>query len=294
MVAQFSYTSKRSAIVSRNLTLTHLPLSRPLDSLLCNQISPSPGLALSLPISRTLAAVSSFSSGRAYSSPNFLSPLFLRLAPTLDYVGVNISLKKFSSSSLFNVYAPPIRSSRTDCRTDFFSPSISFSSRNLFILGYVNCHHSLWVSKGTFNPRGEEVFDWVISSDLLSLNGPDIPTLINCSSGSCFSPDISFALSSLALSFSWEMLQDLGSDHITILLTAPLSPVFRPNECHPSFNFQKACWDDFAFYFDSHCLSADEHSALSLSSDAAFFTSLILNATKSFIPFGSVKRQLKA
>ena len=57
------------------------------------------------------------------------------------------------------------------------------------------------------------------------------------------SPDISFAPSSLALSCScrtWEVLQDLGSDHLPILLSVPLSPVFRPNERPPSFNFQKA------------------------------------------------------
>ena len=65
------------------------------------------------------------------------------------------------------MYAPPIRSSPTDGRTDSFSPSILPSSRNFFILGDFNCHHPLWDSRGTSDPRGEEVFDWVISSDLL-------------------------------------------------------------------------------------------------------------------------------
>ena len=154
--------------------------------------------------------------------------------------------------------------------------------------------HPLWDSRGTSNPRGEEVFNWVISSDLLPLNDPDTPTLLHCSSGSRSSPDISFALSSLALSCSWEVLQDLGSDHLPILLSIPLSPVFRPNERPPSFNFQKASWDGFASYFDSHCPSAEEYMSLSLSSAAALFTSLTLNAAKSFIPFGRIKRPPKA
>ena len=64
---------------------------------------------------------------------------------------------------------PPIHSYPTDGRTDAFSPSILPSSRNLFILGDFNCHHPLWDSRGTSDPRGEEVFDWVISSDLLPL-----------------------------------------------------------------------------------------------------------------------------
>ena len=100
--------------------------------------------------------------------------------------------------------------------------------------------------------------------------------------------------STLAFSCSWEVLQDLGSDHLPILLSIPLSPVFHPNERPPSFNFQKARWDDFASYFDSHCPTAEEYSSLSLSSAAALFTSLAMNAAKSSIPFGRIKRPPKA
>ena len=173
-------------------------------------------------------------------------------------------------------------------------PQFLPSSRNLFILGDFNCHHPLWDSRGTSDPRGEEVFDWVIPSDLLPLNDPDTPTLLHCSSGSRSFPDISFAPSSLAFSCSWEVLQDLGSDHLPILLSVPLSPIYHPNERPPSFNFQKARWDGFASYFDSHCPSAEEYSSLSLSSAAALFTSLALNAAKSSIPFGRIKRPPKA
>ena len=194
--------------------------------------------------------------------------------------------------SFLNVYAPPNRFFPTDGRSDSFSPSIFSSFRNFFILGDFNCHHPLWDSKVTTDPRGEEVFDWVISFDLLPLNDPDTLTLLHRSSGSHSSPDISFASSSLALSCSWEVLQDLGSDHLPILLSVPLSPVFRPNKRPPSFNFQKARWDGFAFYIDSHCPSAEKY--LSFSSAAALFTSLTLNAAKSSIPFGRIKRPPKA
>ena len=69
---------------------------------------------------------------------------------------------------------------------------------------------------------------------------------------------------------------------------------FAPTSAPPSFNFQKARWDGFASYFDSHCLSAEAYSSLSLSSAAALFTSLALNAVKSSIPFGRIKRPPKA
>ena len=90
------------------------------------------------------------------------------------------------------------------------------------------------------------------------------------------------------------MLQDLDSDHLPILLSVPLSPAYRPNERTSFFNFQKARWDGFASYIDFHCPSAKKYSFLSLSSTAAFFTSLALNAAKSSIPFGCIKRPPKA
>ena len=121
-------------------------------------------------------------------STSFLSSL----DPYSDYVGVNISLNNFSLS-FRNVYVPPICSPPTDGRTDSFSPSILPFSKNLFILRDFTCHHPLWDSRGTSDPRGEEVFDWVISSDLLPLDDGDTPSLLHLSSGSCSSSDISFA-----------------------------------------------------------------------------------------------------
>ena len=124
-------------------------------------------------------------------------------------------------------------------------------------------------------------FDRFTSSDLLPLNDFDIPTLLHRSY-----PDISFALFSLALSCSWEVLQNLCSNHLPILLTVPLSPVFRPNERLPFLNFRKPRQDDFAFYFDSHCPSAEEYSFLFLSFAAVLFTSLTLNALLTIWCFG--------
>ena len=88
-------------------------------------------------------------------------------------------------------------------------------------------------------PGGGEVFDWVISSDFLPLNDPDTPTLLHRSSGSRSCPDISFAPSSLALSCYWEVLQDLGLDHLPLLLSVSLSPVYRPNERPLPSTFRK-------------------------------------------------------
>ena len=90
------------------------------------------------------------------------------------------------------------------------------------------------------------------------------------------------------------MLQDLGPNQLAILLSVPLFPAYSPNERPPYFNFQRARWDGFFPYFDSHCPSAVEYSSLSLSSAAAFFTSLALNVATFSIPFGHIKRYPKA
>ena len=88
----------------RNPLLTHLPLSGFLDSLLCVLITPTPGLAFSLLIPRTLAAALSFFVRQGLSFLNFLPPLS-SLDPYSDYVGIDISLNN-SSLSFPNVYAP--------------------------------------------------------------------------------------------------------------------------------------------------------------------------------------------
>ena len=132
--------------------------------------------------------MSSFSSGRAYPSLNFLL-LFFCLIPTLIMLG-STSFLTTPPRFLFLMCMLPYFLLPTDGRTDSFSLCTLSSSRNLFILGDFNCHHPLWDSRGTSNPREEKIFDWVISSDLL-LNDPDTSTLLH---RSC--PDITFAPSS--------------------------------------------------------------------------------------------------
>ena len=162
--------------VSRNPILTHLPFSG----------------FFALRSDRTYSRSGIFSPDATHASSGVIifvtknlsfSELFTSSLSSLDpypnYVGVNMSLNNFSSLSFLNGYAPPIRASPTDGRTDSFPPSIFPSSRNLFIREDFNCHHPPWDSRGTSDPRGEEIFDWVISSDLLPRNDPDTPTLLH-------------------------------------------------------------------------------------------------------------------
>ena len=126
------------------------------------------------------------------------------LDPYSDYVGFKISLNNSSLLSFHNVYTPTVCYSATHSRTNSVSPSTHPFSRNLFILKDFNCHHTLWDSKVTSDSRGEEIFYWVISSDLLPSMTLTYLLFFHRSSGCRSSPDIFFAPSSLALSCSWK------------------------------------------------------------------------------------------
>ena len=245
---------------SRNPILTHFPLFRFLDSLLCVLIASTPGLAFSLAMLHTLAVALSFLSGRTYPTWNFLPPLFLHLIPTL--------IMKESTSLL----TTPLRYLFLMCTPLLFSlpqrmaEPISFLPP-LFLPPEISSFWGTSISitlsgtqKVLLTPAARKYSTGPFLLTSSPLNDPDTPTLLHHSCGSCSPPDISFAPSSLALSCLWEVLQDLGSDHLPILLSVPLPSAFRPNKHSPSFNFQKACWDGY----DSHCPSAEEYSSLFL------------------------------
>ena len=148
----------------------------PLFALLRRMTEPIPFHPLSFLLQKPGGSVIIFVK-RGLSFSELSASSLSSLDPCSDCVGVGISLDNSSSLSFLDVYAPPppVCSSLTDGRTDSFSPSILPSCRGLFILGDFGCQRPLWNSEGTFNPRGEEVFDWVVSSDLLPLGDPDTP-----------------------------------------------------------------------------------------------------------------------
>ena len=136
----FSRSILSTLSASRNPISTYLPLSGFLDSLLCVLIVPTPGLAFSPDTLHVSGGVIIFIR-QSLSFSEFSTSSFSSLDPYSDYVGVNISLNN-SSLSFLNVYAPRFPFS-------LHSPS----SRNLFILGDFNCHHSLWDPRVTSDPR---------------------------------------------------------------------------------------------------------------------------------------------
>ena len=92
---------------------------------------------------------------------------------------------------------------------------------------------------------GKYLFDWLLSSDLLPLNNPEHHTLLHRATGNRSSPDLSLVPARIASKCTWQTLPDLGSDHLSISITIPTSPLINSFHRPRSFNYNKACWNDY-------------------------------------------------
>ena len=90
-----------------------------------------------------------------------------------DYLAIAVKIKGAAPIHLFNVYVPLIRSSSSDSRPKPFSPFLLPSSPTTYIFGDFNSHHSSWDSHSPEDHSGKDLFDWLLSSDLLPLNTPN-------------------------------------------------------------------------------------------------------------------------
>ena len=128
------------------------------------------------------------------------------------------------SIHLFNVYVPPIRSS-FDSRPKSFLPFFLPSSSTTYIFGDFNSHHSSWDSHSPEDQSGKDLFDWLLSSDLLPINNPEHYTLLHRATGNRSYPDLSLIHAQIASKCTWQTLPELGSDHLPISITIPTSPL---------------------------------------------------------------------
>ena len=216
------------------------------------------------------------------------------LDPSSDYLAIAVKIKGAAPIHLFNVYVPPIRSSSSDSRPKSFSPFLLPSSPTTYIFGDFNSHHSSWDSHSPEDHSGKDLFDWLLSSDLLPLNNPEHHTLLHRATGNRSSPDLSLVPARLASKCTWQTLPDLGSDHLPISITIPTSPIINSFHRPPSFNYNKARWDEYLTYIDTHCPTPSNFTTLSLSEATHTFTKLLNDAATSAIPFGSINRPAKA
>ena len=170
------------------------------------------------------------------------------LDPSSDYLAIAVKIKGAAPIHFVNVYVPPIRSSSSDSRPKSFSPFLLPSSPTTNIFGDFNSHHSSWYSHSPEDQSGKDLFDWLLSSDLLPLNNPEHHTLLHRATGNRSSPDLSLVparerskctCTTPASKCTWQTLPDLGSDHLPISITIPTSPLINSFHRRPHLTIRK-------------------------------------------------------
>ena len=162
-----------------------------------------------------------------------------------DYLAITVKTKGAPPIHHYTQFnsVPPIRSSSSDSRPKSFSPLLLPSFPTTYIFGNFNCYHSSWDSHNPEDQPGKDLFDWLLSSDLLPLSNPNHHTLLHRVTGNLSIPDLSLVPSHIASKCTWKALSDLGSDHLPISITIP-TLLIKSISRSPSFNYNKARWYD--------------------------------------------------
>ena len=158
---------------------------------------------------------------------------------------VSIQQRRGKWLDLTNIYAPPGR--------DDFNITWIPVSDVCVIAGDFNGHSKLWDRNQPNDKRGDDIVDFTLTHNLFLCNDGS-PTRINRGTGGMSSPDITIASTSLANKISWATLNDLGSDHMPIVIEVKNEHTKR----HPQSKKQrrrrwrsaKADWTSFANQID--------------------------------------------
>jgi len=157
-------------------------------------------------------------------------PLPTLYDPASDYLYIKINFQKRSPLLFFNVYYPPIRNTQLD-----LAPFL-LNSPDTLILGDSNAHHPTWDSHISQDGAGNSLFNWISSSQIDTLNDPDMHALLHHSSGSRSFADALLAPTHLAPVCEWRTLPGLCSDHLPIDINLQLAPIHQSSS---SLQFQK-------------------------------------------------------
>ena len=186
-----------------------------------------------------------------------------------------------SHVDLFNVYIPPASSSPPGYR-----PSLAglLAGDSRLILGDVNAHDALWYSP-TQDARGTAIADEINDSDFGVLNEDGVATRLPVA-GDPSSPDISIASPDLLACASWSTHCTLGSDHLPIIVSLPISSSPVLSDRRTFINIRKANWPAFERSVESAMrqrpLCGNIHVGL------RDFNNVILRAVKKHVPTGRV------
>ena len=92
---------------------------------------------------------------------------------------------------------------------------------------------------------------------------------------------------------TWRTLPNLVSDHLPISITISTFPLINSISHSPSSNYNKAHWDKYLSYINTHCPPPSSFTTLSFSEATYTFTKLLNDAVASAISFGNINHPAK-
>ena len=153
-----------------------------------------------------------------------------------------------------NLYIPPVKTTSevsASQRENQISMDLWPSETYDMILGDSNSHSTLWDDNlPTHHPdtRGAKIESWMSTTGMACLNTgePTHHTKRHTPSGTGSAPDTSFIHPSLLDVVTWEVVNELGSDHMPIIISYDIN-IPKVND-KPTFrwNHDKGDWDSYA------------------------------------------------
>ena len=128
----------------------------------------------------------------------------------VEAMSVSVQQQAKKWLDLTNVYVPPGSRESND---------VSWLPANstCIIAGDFNGHSKLWDPNQPSDKMGENVVDLVLANNLFCCNDGS-PTRINRGTGGLSAPDVTLASTNLNNKITWTSIDDLGSDHMPIIL----------------------------------------------------------------------------
>ncbi|GFY35986.1 hypothetical protein TNCV_4843581 [Trichonephila clavipes] len=180
------------------------------------------------------------------------------------------------------MYHPPdLKSLPTDL-LDLFTVGI-------ICLGDLNAKHPIW-GYSTANLRGNELLD-IIEDKCFSILNDGMTTHFSYCYNTKEALDISIASSDLGPSCKWNLLENLRSEHLPILIELKKRQLV-PTSNNKQWIFKKADWQSFIESVDNGIKSISLMDSVDLNWYS--FKEMILRATKKYIPLKNRKPYLSS
>ncbi|KAF0312608.1 hypothetical protein FJT64_016648 [Amphibalanus amphitrite] len=186
--------------------------------------------------------------------------------------------------TVINIYRPPIRATGDD-RADNFDPESIPTDDKTLVLGDFNAHHPLWdAACDGPDEVGQRVADWLDDIGWRPLNSGE-PTFTSYRSGAHSAPDLAVCSEMMARRSTWEVGQDLGSDHLPMKITIRASDARPQRKRKARWAHHKADWR--AFRDDCEAALTRAVPTRTAQEAATRLTETIQNAAKRHIPRGA-------